>query len=1044
MRPSNASDAGHGHNPIHGAPASKLDLSFDPNERKGLSTAQAEELQRTGGFNELPVIEVSKLWIFFIQFTGTMPYMLWLACIISAACDDWPDLGIILTMLICNGCLGFREELECIHSLEELTKKMESKIATMRDGAGVQINTRELVPGDVVLLVGGNQVPADIEWMEGDILSVDTAALTGEGLPRKYPSEQYGKLILCGSIIAGGEAYGIVRKTGTNTEIGGQNVEIMKDKTKKKVSLFEQRVLMVVQVIISVSLLDVLIIFIVQGLNSEGFTSNGIEPNLLGCLSIIVAAIPIALPIVMNVTMSLGAAKMAREFSAVVTSVPALQDICSMSVLCSDKTGTLTTARITIIAESVWCAPGFQKEDVALYGMLASSRDKTEDAIDRSVVGHFDRVFGPKGDSMVKEYTKTRNVGFSPVYKRVLYEYTHPKMGKVTIAKGLPIKVIDTADGGKDDADDQWEVDNIVSLRPEVKKVDYDFSKRGYKTLGVSLKINNDPWVFCGILPMIDPPRHDTKDTIDKLVNAGIRVKMITGDHLNIAKETARKIGMGTDIYTGEDTRGGTHESHSKIENADGFAQVLPKDKREVVEVLKKNFNYVVGMTGDGVNDAPALSAAQCGVAVHDATDAAKNAAAIILTSEGLSAIYSAVVESRRIFRKLKSYVTYRFAASIQIVAVLTVLIFASKCAINSLYIIILALFNDLTMLPIAYDFQQASKMPEEPNVIRILTTAGILGLCETFFTLLFAYGANRTSIFLSPMDINQCHHSGTAGPPESVSIQAAIWLQMFIASELLIFSARAPTYAIFSLLPSPWLATSVITGCIVASLMANLSSQFGNISGRDVVAIWIYNIICLAVIDYIKVKLFEFFNENMEVLPDYVPPKEEHSSAAASTSVNTDLEQGVVSTSGASNTVNALMEAHEDESLRMRASLARMNDWAINNDPSLSAMDIATARESLRNRQSTISRHSVSHHTVGRLVTSISASFPFEPHSPLVSIFLSLSYTNNQQPLSNNSDASDRVSISRSTTSLSSDLHGSMAPTSGSLRPNTPGNRRL
>jgi len=835
---------------------------------------------------------------------------------------------------------------------EELTKKMESKIATLRDGCGIQINTRELVPGDVVLLVGGNQVPADIEWMEGDILGVDTAALTGETLPRKYPSEQYGKLILCGSLIVSGEAYGVVRKTGTNTEIGGSNADIMKDKSKKKVSFFEERVLKVVQIIIGVSLLVVLIIFIVQGLanNSYGFSKQGITPNLLSCLSIIVAAIPIALPIVMNVTMSLGAAKMAREFCAVVTSVPALQDISSMSVLCSDKTGTLTTARITIIAESVWCAPGFQKEDVALYGMLASSRDKTEDAIDRSVVAHFDRIFGPKGDSMTKDYTKTRNVGFSPIYKRVLYEYTHPKMGKVTIAKGLPCKVLDTTDGGQDDAEDQWQVQGVNELRPEVKKVDYDFSKRGYKTLGVSLKINNDPWVFCGILPMIDPPRHDTKDTIDKLVAAGIRVKMITGDHLNIAKETARKIGMGTDIYTGEDTRSGSHEAHQKIENADGFAQVLPRDKREVVEVLKKDFGYVVGMTGDGVNDAPALSAAQCGVAVHDATDAAKNAAAIILTSEGLSAIYAAVVESRRIFRKLKSYVTYRFAASIQIVTVLTVLIFASKCSIDSLYIILLALFNDLTMLPIAYDFQLASRNPETPDVTKILMTAGVLGLSETFFTLLFAYGAEATGpLFDGMMEIDNCYHTGTMGDANSKYIQASIWLQMFIGSELLIFSARAPSYFVTSLLPSPWLAGSVIGGCIIGSLIANLTDRFGSVTGRDIVIIWIYSVLCLFVVDFIKVKLFEFFNESMDVLPDFVAkPEEPHS-------VNGDVETGSSqgAASGAS-AVSALMEAHEEESLRLRASVSRMNEWAIQHDPTLSHMDPSAARESLRLRHST------------------------------------------------------------------------------------------
>lgn len=517
---------------------------------------------------------------------------------------------------------------------------MEQKIATLRDGKAEQLLTRLLVPGDVVLLIGGCQVPADIEWLEGDVLSVDTAALTGEPLPRKYPSDEYGKLILCASTIRAGEAYGIVRKTGIHTEIGGANADIMKDKSEAKMSVFEARVLLAVKIIIMISLIDVAVIFVVQGIAHGEFSGSGIKKDLLTCLSIIIAAIPVALPIILQVTMALGAGKMAREYNSVVTSLPALQDISSMTVLCSDKTGTLTTARITIHAESVWCAGSFTKQDVALYGVLASSRDKKEDAIDRSVVGHFDRVFGAAGLNLTSEYKKTRNVGFNPIYKRVLYEYSHPKIGKITIAKGLPNKVLDTSDGGVDDAADQWKVQDAEKLRAEVKRVDYEFSKAGYKTLGVVVKINDGPFVYCGILPMLDPPRHDTAQTIKNLVNSGIEVKMITGDHLNIAKETARLIGMGINIHPGESTRDATQDRNELIKHANGFAQVLPRDKREVVLVLRNIYNQVCGMTGDGVNDAPALSAAQCGIAVDDATDAAKNAAAIILTSPGLSAIY--------------------------------------------------------------------------------------------------------------------------------------------------------------------------------------------------------------------------------------------------------------------------------------------------------------------------------------------------------------------------------------------------------------------
>lgn len=236
---------------------------------------------------------------------------------------------------------------------------MEQKIAVLRDGKAEQLLTRCLVPGDVVFLAGGCQVPADIEWIEGDVLSVDTAALTGEPLPRKYPGD-HGNLILCACTVRAGEAYGIVRKTGIHTEIGGANADIMKDKQKVRVSVFEQRVLLAVKVIISMSLVDVIIIFLIQGFVRKEFSE--VSTLLLTCLSIIIAAIPVALPLVMQVTMALGAGKMAREFNSVVTALPALQDISSMTVLCSDKTGTLTTARISIIEDSVWACGSFSKK----------------------------------------------------------------------------------------------------------------------------------------------------------------------------------------------------------------------------------------------------------------------------------------------------------------------------------------------------------------------------------------------------------------------------------------------------------------------------------------------------------------------------------------------------------------------------------------------------------------------------------------------------------------------------------------------------------
>lgn len=953
-------------------------------ERMGLTTAEAEALQKVWGFNELPTVNVPLWYIFFVQFTGTMPYMLELACILSLAVEDYIDFAIIAAMILCNGYLGFHEELKAKESLEELTNKMEQRIAVLRDGHAQHLLTRCLVPGDVVLLVGGCAVPADVEWLEGDVLSIDTAALTGEPLPRKYPSEQHGSLILCGCTVRAGEAYCVVRKTGTNTEIGGSQADIMKDKAGTKVSVFEERVLLAVKVIIVLSLIDVLVIFLVQCLAREEFEDN-IKELILTCLSIIIASVPVALPLVLQVTMALGAGKMAKEFNAVVTSLPALQDISSMSVLCSDKTGTLTTANISIHAESVWCAEGFTPEDVALYGALSSNRDKKEDPIDRSVIRHFDRLFGSKGLEKCAEFTKVRSVGFNPIYKRVVYEFTHPDLGNVVIAKGLPAKVMDTANGGSDDAADQWKVDDFKHLWPIVQEIDEKFSHAGYKTLGVAVKINDDNFRFVGILPMLDPPRHDTAATIRNLQAAGINVKMITGDHLNIAKETARLIGMGTNIYPGEDTRDGTQSRNELVRDCDGFAQVLPRDKREVVLVLKNVYNLVTGMTGDGVNDAPALSAAQCGIAVDDATDAAKNAAAIILTTPGLSAIYSAVVESRRIFRKLKAYVTYRFGATIQIVVVLTLLIFISNCPINALFVILLALFNDLTMLPIAYDNQQASVIPETPAVSKMLLLALLLGSLECIFSLFYAYGAGPSGLFHGDFDMDEC----------SKETQAGIWLQMSIAAELLIFSARAPSYIWTSIAPSSALTISVLLGCIITTILAGAFDYFGSLHITDMLLIWAYDIVALIVIDIIKVQYLLMFNENTKVLAD-------NAGAAAPAVHDSRKHSADAGVGAAGSAVDVLMHAHgiTDTPSRASASAARLESWA--------------ARKSLVQRSHNATRSMMEDFTGGSMSLYRER---MEAH-----------------------DSSKQYALSQSYGPSSASFVGRTLLTEGSLRPNVPG----
>lgn len=975
-------------------------------ERAGLSNDAADEIRLRVGANELEVPETSIVMLIAAQFYGTMPNMLWIAMIISFAVVDLLDGFIILFMLLVNGILSSHEELKCLEAMNELTQKMEAKVTVQRDGFGHSLNVRELVPGDIIMLLGGLVVPADVDWIEGDILGVDTAAMTGEPIPRKYPSHEYGQRIESGCTIVSGEAYGVVRNTGKNTEIGRAQESVLADKAGgKQLSVFEDKAMKAVQVILTASLFIAIVIFLLQGIKHNEFTETAYRKDLLTVLSIIVASIPIALPIVLTVTMALGASKMATEYHAAITNIPALQDIASMSVLCSDKTGTLTTAKMNINHNMVWCDTKFTKKEVGLYAMLASSRDKKEDAVDRCVVKYFDSIYKDAGAEMTAGYDKIGGMGFNPIYKRVVVELKHPTKGTIKVAKGLATKVLDTADGSKDDADEQWVCSDFDRLKSVVAAKDKELSNVGYKTIGVAIKVNDEPWAFVGILPMMDPPRPDSPATIANLVAAGVRVKMITGDHLNIAIETARQLGMGmarsgnkavVNIYAGEAVRGGTQTSKQLIEDADGFAQVLPSDKREVVEVLKKDFGYVVGMTGDGVNDAPALSAAQCGIAVDDATDAAKNAAKILLTSEGLSAVYSAVVESRKIFRKLKAYITYRFAASIQIVLVLSILIFASDCPINPTYVIALALMNDLTMLPIAYDNQMAGSLPEVPNVNYILLTSCALGFCETVFSLIFAYGVHPTGMFNSRVLIGECEYDGVNpdnAPASSKTIQAAIWLQMFISAEILIFSARAPSHFLLFMPPSIALTSFVGAGILLACVVCNTSPYFGALPGIDIFLIALYCILCLFIIDFVKVKILQFLDENLEVLPE----EEIKPTPQVEMVDEDDLE---------------LKKKNEEykninESMTMRQSIAvdRMTNRAISTNERLSQLDPSTARKSLIQQQSSRASRS-----------------------------------------GNSTTASDRLSTASGVlnSSMSGDLRHSLLNTSASLRPNTPATAAL
>ena len=530
---------------------------------------------------------------------------------------------------------------------------------------------------------------------------------------------------------------------------------------------------------------------------------------------------------------------------------------------------------MSIIPERIFAADGFQEDDVILMAFLCSNADKKDDPIDRAIV----RAFKESSvQERAKEYKQTEIIGFNPNVKRVVAFIEH--QGKtLTVAKGLPAKILDTEAGGIDDHEVQWKVDRLAdhAFMDLVSETDSKLSKSGYKTIGIAFcegdarTETNAVWKFLGLLPMLDPPREDTRATIESLHHANISVKMITGDHVNVGKETARMIGMGTDIRAGEEMRNaGSQDKNQLIWDADGFAAVLPSDKREVVLVMKNEFGLVTGMTGDGVNDAPALSAAQVGIAVDGATDAAKNAADLILTRPGLSPIYGAVLESRRIFARIKAYVVYRVAASIILVLTLSIVIFAAGCAVDGLLIIILALLNDISMIPVAYDNAKATTKPQMPDSRKLLLVSLYYGIVHSAAGIGFIFILADRAKLKNPLELN------ATCPPET---RGFIWFHLVLVTELMILSVRAPSFFFLSA-PSPVLVFSVLLTCIISALIAVYGSSLSAVNMGYAIA---FNAVMLFIVDIGKISFRHLIHDapgDVIESDELLQPKEDISEA--------------------------------------------------------------------------------------------------------------------------------------------------------------------
>jgi H+-transporting ATPase len=789
----------------------QLDASLD-----GLSQEEAQRRLEKYGPNQIEEEKVNPILKFLSYFWGPIPWMIEVAAALSAILQHWVDLIIILVLLLFNAIVGFWQEFQAANAVEALKKQLALKARAKRGGKWQEIDAALLVPGDVIRLRLGDIIPADVKLAEGDYLSVDQSALTGESLPVE---KKAGEVAYSGSVAKQGEMVGMVTATGSNTYFG-RTARLVS--AARSVSHFQRAVLAIGDYLIYLSLGLAVALVLVMIFRGATFLTL-----IQFALILIVAAIPVAMPAVLSVTMAIGAVVLAR-MKAIVTRLESIEEMAGMDILCSDKTGTLTQNKLTLGDPVLFGAKDVQ--ELVLVASLAS-KEEDRDAIDMAVLA------GLEDPQSISKYEQTHFVPFDPVRKRIEAEIQDPNGSSFKVTKGAPQVILDICDP---DAEVKEKADAKVQ----------EFAQQGYRTLGVARAPKDDDWQFLGILPLYDPPREDSKDTIQRAKEHGIQVKMVTGDNLAIAKQISGQLGLGTNIHVADELfkEGGGTQAVSKdvaarVEAADGFAQVFPEHKFDIVQVLQDE-EHIVGMTGDGVNDAPALKQANTGIAVSGATDAARAAADLVLTAPGLSVIVQAVEEARKIFERMNSYAIYRIIETIRIMffVVLAMSIF-NFYPITTIMIILLALLNDLPIMTIAYDNTWLDPKPvrwEMRRVLTVATTLGLIGVVETFGMLV---------IGIMLLNLNQAQ------------IQSLIYLKLAVAGHLTLFVARTKRPFFSRPYPAPILLIAILMTQSLAAAIVGFGLLVTAIPWIYVGMVWAYCLVWIFIEDWAKLQVYHHLN---------------------------------------------------------------------------------------------------------------------------------------------------------------------------------------
>jgi H+-transporting ATPase len=826
----------------------------------GLTEVEAAARLLQYGPNELPE-KVDPKWLIFLRLMyAPMPIMIWIAIVAELAILNWLDMAILLLIQFANASVSFYETTKAGDAVAALKSSLKPVATCKRDGVWTNMDARKLVPGDTVLLASGSAIPADCRVNSSEI-EVDQAALTGESLPVTFYK---GDSVKMGSTVVRGEVEGTVEFTGADTFFG-KTASLLQE--THEVSHLQKMLMRIMYVLVTLSI-TLCIIYLVFHLAKGVAVKESIGYTVV----LLVASIPLAIEIVTTTTLALGSKKLVKH-GAIVARLAAIEDLAGMSILCSDKTGTLTLNQMVLQDDTPVYAPGETQETILMYAAMAAKwHEPPRDALDRLTLGSVNM-------DLLVDYVHEDYMPFDPQTKRTQGTVRNTKTGAMfKTTKGAPHIILRLL--SPDD----------VAVRDQVETDVARLGSLGIRCLAVAKTDSVDgEWKMMGLLTFLDPPRLDTKATIHEAVQYGVDVKMITGDHLLIARNTANQLDMGNRIFTAERLPMLNPETKQKPDKlgemygdlclaANGFAQVYPEHKYLIVECLRE-LHYTVGMTGDGVNDAPALKRADVGIAVAGATDAARAAADIVLTQEGLGTIIHGIVISREIFQRINNFITYRIAATLQLLFFFFIALFAFRPKdyepapgeewpdffhMPVLLLMLITVLNDGTLITIAYDNAKANKTPDRwnlPALFLMSSTLGVVSMSSSLLLLYFMLDSWNADGLLSKMGIGGVNYG---------EVTTGIYLKVSVSDFLTLFSARTGPKYFWQVAPAPALLAGCVFALTLSSLLAILWPQ-GHLETIMVEGlkadmplfgfIWFYSLFFFLLQDVLKVQVYKWMN---------------------------------------------------------------------------------------------------------------------------------------------------------------------------------------